>query len=169
MLSLTDSWKGKLVTRGQARVSAYPPLDRREEYFHSFKKALLKAPWTVGVKKCGDNKLGLSTLRCEKGHRGSFSQIQSRISVQLQIQSRISVQLGDGEFLKGAQESHRERQQQLLGSWTPSHQNVGVRDYTEIGCQCLVAKVHRNITVIPPSPFKSLSPSFPSYGDDPMV
>lgn len=147
------------MTRGQARVSADPPLDRREEYFHCFKKALLKDTWAEKKKeRVCDNELGLSTLRCEKGHHGSFSQIQSQ----------ISAQLGDGEFLKGAQESHRERQQQLLGSWTPSHQNVGVRDYTEIGCQCLVAKVHRNITVIPPGCFKSLSPSFPSYGDDPI-
>lgn len=48
--SLTDSWKERLVTRGQARESADPPLDRREEYFHSFKKAFLKAPW-AGKKK----------------------------------------------------------------------------------------------------------------------
>lgn len=87
-------------------------------------------------KECDDNELGLSTLRCKKGHCGSFCQIQSW----------ISAQLGDGEFPKGAQESHRERQQQLLGSWTHSLQNVDVRDYTEIGCQCLVAKVRRNIS-----------------------
>lgn len=58
MLSLTDNWKGRLVTRGQARVSADSPLDRREEYFHFFKKALLKDTWAEKKKReSGDNEL----------------------------------------------------------------------------------------------------------------
>lgn len=123
------------MTPGQASVSADPQLDRREEYFHSFTKAFLKAPWG-DKKERGDSELSLSTLRCEKCHLGLFSQIRSW----------IPAHLGDGKFQRCPGILQGEK---LFGSWTPGHQNVGVRDFTEVRCHCLVTKVHENITSCP--------------------